>query len=73
MRGGEGAKEGDTKWEDGGAGALHWQRRTRWTRLNSGAIQAGGVQRGRHSVGRCRSFRRSRDTSRRTASGVRAA
>ena len=44
----------------------------RWTRLNSGNIQAGGVRRESYSVGRCGNFWRSRDAARRTAPGVRA-
>ena len=39
--------------DDGRVGALHWQRGARWTRLNSGGIQAGGAQRGSHLVGSC--------------------
>ena len=34
---------------------------TRWARLNSGSIQAGGARRGRHSVGRCGTSWRSRN------------
>ena len=59
--------------DEGGAGALHWQRGARWTRLNSGSIQAAGIHRGRHGVGRCRTFRRSSGAARRTPSKVRAA
>ena len=40
-------------------------------RLNSGCIQAGGVQRVRHNVNRCGTYRR-RDAVKRKALGVRA-
>ena len=54
-------------------GILQWQRGIRWSRLNSGTIQAGGAQTGRHSGGRCRTSRRSRGVATRTAPGVIAA
>ena len=56
---------------EGGSGALNWG--VRWTRLNSGSIQAGGARRGTHGVDRCGTSRKSRDAARRTDSGVRAA
>ena len=45
----------------GGSSAL--AEKTRWTRLNSGGIQAGETQRGRHSIGRCGISRRSKEGS----------
>ena len=41
--------------------------------MNSGGIQDGGVQRGRHSISRCEISRRSRDAAWRTTPGVKAA
>ena len=56
-------------------GREHYSGRwwVRCTRLNHGGIQAGGAQRGRLSVGRCGTSRRSKDATERTAPGVRAA
>ena len=45
----------------------------KWTRLNNGSMQAGGVRGGRQSVDGCGTSRRNRDAVRRTAPGVRAA
>ena len=41
--------------------------------LNSGGIQAGGVQRGKHSVGKCGAFEKNKDAAGRTAPRVCAA
>ena len=49
---GKGWKKGKRFEDEGGAGALHWQRGDRWIRLNSGGIQAGGARKERHCVGR---------------------
>ena len=47
---------------------LHRQRGASWIRLNSEDIQAGGVRRGRHGVGRCGISRRSKEDSSRSES-----
>ena len=44
----------------------------RWTRLNSGGIQAGRARIRRHSVDKHGTFRKIRDAARRKAPGVRA-
>ena len=46
---------------------------TRWPKLSSGDIQAGGVRGERHSGGRCGISRRSRDVAGRKTPRVRAA
>ena len=59
--------------DEGGAGALLWQRRARWAswaRLNSGGKHARCVK---HNVGRCGTSKRSMDAARRTAPKMRAA
>ena len=52
---------------------LHLAEGCRWVRLNSGGMQAAGVQKGRHSVGWYGISRESRDGAGRVAPGVRAA
>ena len=56
-----------------GEGALHWQSKARWIRLNICGIQDEKVLRGSHSVDRCGTSRRSSDAAKSTAPGVRAA
>ena len=68
-----GRKAGRRFKGESGAGALHWQTRIGWTRLNSRDIQAGGTRRGTDSAGRCGTSRRNGDAAGRTASGMRAA
>ena len=58
---------------ESGAGALDWFRSARWITLNSGGVQAGGIRKGSHSVGRCETPRRSRKAAKSTVPGVRAA
>ena len=48
-------------------------RRSRWARLSSGGIPAGGVRGGSHSAGRCGISKKSRDAAGRAAPEVRAA
>ena len=43
-----GRKEDMRLQDEDGEGALHWERGTRWTKLNSG-----GGRRGKHSAGTC--------------------
>ena len=54
-----GRKEGKRFKDEGRVEALHWQKGTKWTRLNNGGIQAGGTRRRRHSVVRCGTSRKS--------------
>ena len=49
----------DKRFEVEGGGRATLAEGAKWSKLNSGGIEAGGVQRGRHSVGRCWISRRS--------------
>ena len=59
--------------DEGGAGALHWQRGPRLTRLNSGGIQSVRAQRRSLSVDRCGTSEKSKNAAGRTDAGVRVA
>ena len=66
MRSGQ---KGNRRFEgEGGAGMLHYQRRDRWARLNSGDKQPGVVLGRSHSVGECEISKRSREGSSRSGS-----
>ena len=71
---------GDTKWaervdrfKDKKGAERCISRGARWFGLNSGGMQAGRARKERFSVGRCETFKRSRDAAGRTAPEVRAA